>query len=382
MNKDGGLSHKLHGLDHLRAFAITFVFFFHYGRLFPHPEWTNTISTFGWSGVDLFFVLSGYLIASQLFKTIVTQNKISLKEFFIKRFFRIIPIYVFVVAIYFLLPFTHEREALAPFWKYLTFTQNIGLDVRTQGTFSHAWSLCIEEQFYFFLPLILLLLISFKSIKKGFWILIALFLFGFFIRYYTYQNIFTNTTDVSWLNWYKWIYYPTWTRLDGLLVGVSIVGLLEFKPNISGKILNYGNLVFVIGVIVFATTYFVCADAESLLATVLGFPLVAIGYGFIVLSALSPKCFLYKYESKITAKIATLSYGIYLIHKIVIHVTQNGFSKFKIEDSSNVMFLICIATVFIASLILNETIEKPFLKLRKKILKKEEVGIKETAKAA
>ena len=89
---------------------------------------------------------------------------------------------------------------------------------------------------------------------------------------------------------------------------------------------------------------FYCADEESLVASVLGFPLVDIGYGFIVLSALSPKCFLYKYESKITTKIAALSYGIYLIHKIVIHVTQTQFTKFKIEDNSNVMFLICIAT--------------------------------------
>src|ERR1700733_7711452 len=110
MNKDGDLSHKLHGLDHLRAFAITFVFFYHYGRLFPHPQWTNTISEFGWSGVDLFFVLSGYLIASQLFKKISFQQKISLKEFFTKRFFRIIPAYLIVVALYFLFPFMRERE--------------------------------------------------------------------------------------------------------------------------------------------------------------------------------------------------------------------------------------------------------------------------------
>jgi peptidoglycan/LPS O-acetylase OafA/YrhL len=381
MNKEGGLSHKLHGLDHLRAFAIIFVFFFHYGRLFPHPEWTNAISKFGWTGVDLFFVLSGYLIASQLFKSISTQNNISLKDFFIKRFFRIIPIYLFVVVIYFLLPFTHERESLAPFWKYLTFTQNIGLNVRTQGTFSHAWSLCIEEQFYLFFPLILILLVYFNSIKKGFWILIVLFLFGFFIRYYTYQNLFTPRTDDSWLNWYKWIYYPTWTRLDGLLVGVSIAALLEFKLNFSTKILNYGNLLFVTGLIIFATTYFVCADEESLIATVFGFPLVAVGYGFIVLSALSPKCFLYKYESKITTKIATLSYGIYLIHKIAIHVTQTQFSKINIINDSNIMFLICIVTVFIISLLLNETIEKPFLKLRKKILSRKKTKKNKTSEA-
>ena len=66
---------------------------------------------------------------------------------------------------------------------------------------------------------------------------------------------------------------------------------------------------------------------KALAASVFGFPLVDIGYGIIVLAALSPKCFLYKYESKITTKIAALSYGIYLIHKIVIHVSQTSVFK-------------------------------------------------------
>ena len=60
MNTDGGLSHKLHGLDHLRAFAIIYVFLYHYGRFFPHPEWTNSLTHFGWSGVDLFFLLNAF----------------------------------------------------------------------------------------------------------------------------------------------------------------------------------------------------------------------------------------------------------------------------------------------------------------------------------
>jgi peptidoglycan/LPS O-acetylase OafA/YrhL len=382
MNKEGGLSHKLHGLDHLRAFAIVFVFFFHYGRLFPHPEWTNTISAFGWSGVDLFFVLSGYLIASQLFKSIATQNKISLKDFFIKRFFRIIPIYLFVVTVYFLFPFTHEREALAPLWKFLTFTQNIGLNVRVQGTFSHAWSLCIEEQFYLFFPLILIIVTYFKINKKAYWVLIVLFVFGFCIRAFCYNHFVLPANDNNWLPWYKYIYYATWGRLDGLLVGVSIAALLQFKPIISKKILQHGNKILIAAALIFTITYFLLGNEESFAASVFGFPLVDIGYGFIVLAALSPKCFLYKYESKITTKIAALSYGIYLIHKIIIHVTQNQFAKFKIEDGSNVMFLICIAIVFIASIILNEIIEKPFLRLRKKILKKEKAGLTEIAKAA
>lgn len=148
-----GDSH-LAGLDHLRAFAIVFVLLFH-ARLFPHPEWIDVVGKFGWTGVDLFFVLSGYLISSNLFQQMANAGTIILSDFFIKRFFRIIPAYLTVVAIYFLIPAFREREALAPLWKYLTFTQNFGLDLRVQGTFSHAWSLCIEEQFYFLLPVIL-----------------------------------------------------------------------------------------------------------------------------------------------------------------------------------------------------------------------------------
>ena len=367
MNKEGGLSHKLHGLDHLRAFAIIFVFFFHYGRLFPHPKWTNTISAFGWSGVDLFFVLSGYLIASQLFKKIATQNKISLKEFFVKRFFRIIPVYLFVVAVYFLFPFTHEREALAPLWKYLTFTQNIGLNVKTQGTFSHAWSLCIEEQFYLFFPLILVAVTHFKINRKAYWLLIGLFVFGICIRAFCYLNF---AADINWLQWYKYIYYVTWSRLDGLLVGVSIASLLQFKPITSNKILQHGNKILIAAILIFTITYFLLGNEESFNASVFGFPLIDVGYGFIVLAALSEKCFLHKYESKITTKIATLSYGIYLVHKIVIHVTQTQLSKYNMHEDSNLIFLICVVAVFIISLSLNETIEKPFLKLRKKILVK------------
>jgi peptidoglycan/LPS O-acetylase OafA/YrhL len=365
MNKEGGLSHKLHGLDHLRAFAIIFVFLYHYGRLFPHPDWVNKISEFGWSGVDLFFVLSGYLIASQLFKNMAQQKNIPLKEFFIKRFFRIIPVYFIVVTIYFLFPFVREREALAPLWKYLTFTQNIGLDISRQGTFSHAWSLCIEEQFYLLLPFILIALVRLKVVQKGYWVLIGLFFSGFIIRAVFYLNF---NAGMDWIYWYKWIYYPTCSRLDGLLVGVGIAALLQFKPQFSKRILEHEHILLLTGLLVFVVTYFVCSSHISFNASVFGFPFTDIGYGFIVLSALSQKSFLYKYKSNITAKIAALSYGIYLIHKMVIHVVQTQFVQYKIEDKGSLMFVLCAIMVFIIALLLNEIIEKPFLKLRGKIL--------------
>ncbi|WP_374462437.1 acyltransferase family protein [Chryseobacterium sp.] len=82
-------SERLYGLDHLRAIAILLVLMYHY-RAFKHPGWIDSIGKFGWTGVDLFFVLSGYLISGQLFKEIRNKGAISLKTFYIKRFFRLI----------------------------------------------------------------------------------------------------------------------------------------------------------------------------------------------------------------------------------------------------------------------------------------------------
>lgn len=105
--------HHLNGLDHLRAFAILFVFLYHY-QFFGHPDWEKNISQFGWTGVDLFFVLSGYLIAGQLFASIKRNAPIHLHEFFIKRFFRIIPAYLVMLALYSLFPLLRERDPLSP----------------------------------------------------------------------------------------------------------------------------------------------------------------------------------------------------------------------------------------------------------------------------
>src|SRR3978361_726942 len=87
---------RFFGFDHLSAWAIMFVFVFHYGRIVPHPEWTNSLTKFGWTGVDLFFVLSGYLISAQLFAGSDKGDNLSFKTFFLKRVFRIMPAYFLV----------------------------------------------------------------------------------------------------------------------------------------------------------------------------------------------------------------------------------------------------------------------------------------------
>lgn len=372
---------KLYGLDHLRAAAISFVFFFHYFILSGgQPEWLPKAAKFGWTGVDLFFVLSGFLISSQLFAQIKQGRMISFQQFFLKRFFRILPAFLFTVGLYFCLPFFREKEALPSLWKFLTFTQNLGLNLKDFGTFSHAWSLCVEEHFYLFLPIILILLQYSKLFKKSYWIIIAFFLFGFAIRMYSFNYLYLPkiTDQDSWMYWYKYIYYPTYNRLDGLLTGVAIAGIYQFLPHFWNTISKFGNQFLLFSLFVLTAAYFLCEDQQSYGASVFGFPLVALGYGFMVIGAISPSCFLYQWNSKTTTFIAKLSYGIYLIHKGIIHITHQLLADFSINP--NLMLLICIVTSVLGAFLLHLTIEKPFMKWRDRIIEpKQNLPIKSAA---
>ncbi|WKL47591.1 acyltransferase [Flavobacterium pectinovorum] len=361
---------KLYGLDHLRAFAIILVFFFHYYIVSDgEPEWLPDVASFGWTGVDLFFVLSGFLISSQLFLQIKKGQLISFKVFFIKRFFRIVPAYLATVGIYFCIPYFREKEALPSIWRFLTFTQNFDLNLKDYGTFSHCWSLCVEEHFYLFLPIILIFLQTSKLFSKSYWLLIGLFLFGFAIRFYSFNYLYLPKIgeENSWMYWYKFIYYPTYNRLDGLLVGVSIAGIYQFLPNLWTRLSKYGNQFLVLSLCILTGAYFLCEDLLTFKVSVFGFPLIALGFGFMVVGSISPTSFLYKMNSKITTFIANLSFSIYLTHKGIITTTHKLLKHFEIEN--NIMLLICLITCVLGAYILHLAIEKPFMKIRNKTIK-------------
>lgn len=361
---------KLYGLDHLRALAILLVLVFHY-LSFGHPQWATAFTDIGWTGVDLFFVLSGFLIASQLFAQIKKGKPVSLKDFFLKRLFRIIPAYLVVVAIYFCVPFFREKEALPPLWRFLTFTQNFGLDRGNYGTFSHAWSLCVEEHFYLFLPFTLVFLQFTNSFKKAYWIIIILFIAGFALRLYSWHYLYQPNIDANTKvdYWAMYSYYPTYNRLDGLLVGVSIAAVYQFLPTLWQRIAAYGNWLIVTGAVILTACFLYCSKLYEYSTSIYGYTLISIGYGFVVAGALSPVSFLFRWKSGITTLIATLSYGMYLSHKGIIHMTQVVFADWGIEKNSSLMLLISVLLSIAGAWLLHLIIEQPFMKMRKRFVK-------------
>jgi len=364
---------RLHGLDHLRALAITLVVVFHYGRLFTAPAVVTAAGKFGWTGVDLFFVLSGYLLSSHLLVELKQTQRLAVASFFTKRFFRIVPLYSIILALYFFVPGVRERESLAPLWKYVTFTQNLGLDLRTQGTFSHAWSLCIEEQFYLVLPLVLGLLGSTRHVHKLTTLLVVGMVAGLLLRLVLWSNWvgpLVATADGGAIAWYTWIYYPTFCRLDGLFVGVLLALALQRRAPVAQQLVRAGNWWVGTSMLLLAGAYYVCRQEQSLGASVWGFPLVSLGYGALVLGALSPGSVLYQFSSRVTRKLADLSFAIYLSHKILLHLTQEQASAWGLAKASWPMLLLCVASTLLGAYFLHRLIEQPFLRLRDRVLRK------------
>lgn len=365
-------SERLYGLDHLRTAAILLVLLYHY-RAFKHPGWVDSIGRFGWTGVDLFFVLSGFLISGQLFKEIENNGSVSLKTFYLKRFFRIIPAYCFTLFLYFTFPFFREREALSPLWKFVTFTQNYGLNVISRGTFSHAWSLCIEEQFYLILPLFLLIVMPTKLFKYIAVLMIAVIGFSIVARLMAWNECIavpeTFSTDF-WKLWYMKIYYPTHTRLDGLGMGVLIGYLMQYSSIFKRIVAGNGNKLFFLGILLLGISFWICNEQASKAASVFGFTLVAVSYGMILMAAISQSSFLYRLKSYITAQLAAMSYAVYLSHKGIIHMVQELLDYFKLETSDNITILICLFACVLGGLFYRFVIEKPFSVIKSRVLKK------------
>jgi peptidoglycan/LPS O-acetylase OafA/YrhL len=120
------LTSRRPGLDLLRAVAIGWVMLYHlesYGVSFP------ALVRYGWMGVDLFFVLSGYLIGWQLLKPYTCGQPPLwgqwwgqwLGQFMPRRALRVLPAYLTVLAVVFAVPGARESEAIAPLWQFLTF---------------------------------------------------------------------------------------------------------------------------------------------------------------------------------------------------------------------------------------------------------------------
>jgi peptidoglycan/LPS O-acetylase OafA/YrhL len=325
------------------------------------------VDRFGWIGVDLFFVLSGYLIGGQLLAPVARRQGISFGRFFARRALRILPAYLVVVAIYFLLPSWREYPEIFPLWKFLFSIQNIGLHGGT--AFSHAWSLAVEDQFYLLLPLVLILVIRWR--RAAVIVPCLIVLGGFALRWFlARQNL--GETGVSFRGFQTWIYYATWTRLDPLFFGVALAAIEKFRPQWWQRLMNLAPWLWLPGLaLILYALYLGENDNLTVTTCIWQFPLIALGMAALLVCAISPRLPFRRVKIPGAAFIASIAYSAYLIQKLVIHFVAQFSSSHNIGLTSVVALVGVEVCVYAAATILFLAVERPFLQLRHRIAGRE-----------
>ncbi len=363
---------RLQGLDLLRALAISLVFMYHYMVFVSHEPTFGWLSRIGWVGVDLFFVLSGYLIGNQLFKGIAQQQTLSFRRFYWRRALRTWPVFWLVLALYFLLPQLLGGNPPPPLWRFLTFTQNYQLMPGT--AFSHAWSLCIEEQFYLVLPIVVWFCLKVgrsTKVHHAFGLMLVLIAAACVYRYQMWLLYGSESAgQTRYFN--AFIYYSSFARMDELLPGLALALFKNAYPGRWQRLANHQQRLQCIAFAAVAIMLYILLNYSYIkgqgygfFTTVFGYSLLAMAFALLLASALQPHSLLARFRVPGAATLALWSYSLYLVHKPIgfIITTQAKTTGW----SATTVLILNIVLSLVVSGVLYKLIEAPAMKLRDRI---------------
>lgn len=354
---------RLPGLDLLRSIAIVWVMFFHtfvIGGLGPDWQW---LTRFGWAGVDIFFVLSGFLIGSQLLQALQRDATLSLRAFYWRRAWRILPAFAVVLGLYLAFPALREAPGLEAWWQFATFTLNLLIDYGQNQAFSHAWSLCVEEHFYLVAPW-LALAMSRRPSATRFMVLCGLLVVGG-IALRTGVWLHDNATQPPRPWFIEDLYYPTWSRLDGLLVGVVLATVRVYRPHVWARLQAHATGLLLTGLGVVAAALALFQDRTGLLANSVGWPLLSAGFGLLLLAATAPQGLLGRWAVPGASGLAAMSYSLYLSHKLAMHAVHTWVMP-ALPIQGLAQFPVYAAGILAAGAVLYWAVERPGLALRER----------------
>lgn len=198
-------------LDVLRSLAILLVFSGHFARSFGAGDWVSRFPAvyFGWTGVDLFFVLSGLLIGIQLWKELQRTGSIKIPVFLLRRGLRIWPLY-YAFAGFILFEGLVFHRNLSGFWADLTFLSNY-----FHNQIGGGWSLSTEEQFYILIPISLLLLSRILQLRHMWIFPVAVLAYLPLVRALMIHAYGVEAARER-------MYFPIHTHSDGLAIGILL----------------------------------------------------------------------------------------------------------------------------------------------------------------
>lgn len=282
-------------LDGVRGLAIILVICFHCFR-FP----------LGWIGVDLFFVLSGFLITGILLDS--KEHKYYFRNFWLRRTLRIFPLYYLVLCLVLLPKLLFKFDTIGePSFSYWAYVQNwkFTLDANFptgKGTLNHFWSLAIEEQFYFIFPVII------RYARPKFllgWIL------AFIITAIGARCFFYFNNNIGY-------YVFTFSRIDSLAIGALLAYLVRTNHDLIKKYV-YSVFFFSLFVIVLIISTGFLHNSNQYFAT-FGYTVIALFFASILVFCISSfehnyiKLF---FNNRVLKMVGKIAYGLYVYHFIL-----------------------------------------------------------------
>lgn len=290
-------------LDGLRGLAILLVVIYH------NFGFIEKYFFFGWLGVDLFFVLSGFLITDILLKQSDCKN--FLKKFYVRRILRIFPLYYLCLILFLvLLPNLNTTLNLKYYtdnqswiWAYLQNWLYIFKPPADTNSLNHLWSLAVEEQFYLLWPLAILLLRKPKYLL----IFVSLLLITVLgLRLWIWVN---HVADLAYYNLY------TFTRIDGICIGSMVALLLKINP---GFLKRYTSTIVLFFAVLNFTFFFVNKYYHFSFPylALAGYTTFAMIFGLLVNEAVTrgTKLINIIFSIPLLKFLGRISYGLYMFH--------------------------------------------------------------------
>jgi peptidoglycan/LPS O-acetylase OafA/YrhL len=362
---------RLPGLDTLRAAAIAWVLLFHSYLIGGLGDGYGVLQWSGWMGVDLFFVLSGYLIGTQVFKALSRTGTLDFTAFYQRRFIRILPAFFVVLALYELWPAWSESKGMQPLWQFLTFTFNLQYDNDDNYAFSHVWSLCVEEHFYLVFPFLAFALTRKPAAWKFTAVALSVVVGGVLLRAWLWTHLVGpnggsvgGPDDDRGLRYLRYLYYPTWARLDGLVAGVTLAACSVYRPAWFAWVRARANLLLASGVTLLAVAivFFMDGARSDFWPCVVGYPLVALAMMAFV-AAGSGGTWFARLKVPGAGWLASASYSIYLSHKGVFMLVQAALVG-RLAEHGLLRFAIYAVATLAGGAVLHYAVERPFLRWR------------------
>ena len=332
-------------LDAVRGLAILIVMFHNISPKYPLFH-SDHLFTDGWMGVDLFFALSGLLITGILLDT--KQSAGYFKNFYVRRCLRIWPLYdslllFMFVAVRFLNPSEYHvvLQTSSPWWAFPLFLQNFLLPISTNaaGPLGVTWSLAIEEQFYLVWPVV----VRFCSVAQLRRLAVAEICLSPALRYY----LSLHRVD---------LYTNIFCRLDGLMAGALLALLMRSENFVPAKLLKRAWILLLIAApLAFLT--------EALHARWIVFSFTALASAaFIYVAMFSERKWLQTIlTNRCLIYTGTISYGLYLLHKIPIGMVQ----VLHLDRHPYLPLPIIFVTSYALAMLSWNLLEKPFLSLKR-----------------